>query len=133
MIVSDSVILRLEQAKESLIEAETLKNNNLLRGAINRAYYAMFYAVMALATLKDHVTSKHSGIIAFFDKEFIKTKLFSPGLSRALHLGFDRRQSNDYGEIWDVNEEEAFSALADATAFVKAVDTYIQEWNKRAE
>lgn len=63
MNISNPVKLRLEQAKESLIEAETLKNNNLFRGAINRAYYAMFYSVMALATLNDYVTSKHSGLI----------------------------------------------------------------------
>ena len=39
----------MEQARESLKEGETLKSHGLFRGTINRAYYAMFYAVMALA------------------------------------------------------------------------------------
>lgn len=126
MTMSDPVRLRLEQAKESLVEAKTLRENNLFRGVINRAYYAMFYSVMALATLKDHVTTKHSGMIAFFDKEFIKTKVFSPELSRALHLGFDRRQSSDYGEIWGISEEEAISAINNATMFVETIEAYLR-------
>ncbi len=38
MTIAAPIKLRLDQARESLIEAETLKNNNLFRGAINRAY-----------------------------------------------------------------------------------------------
>jgi uncharacterized protein (UPF0332 family) len=109
-----------------LKEAETLKKNSLYRGTINRAYYAMFYSVMAPATLKDHVTTKHSGMISFFYKEFIKTKILPEELSRVLHLGFDRRQSNDYGEIWGVSEEDAVSALSDAAHFVESVEAYIK-------
>jgi uncharacterized protein (UPF0332 family) len=36
---ADVIRLRLEQAHESLKEAETLKNNGLFHGTINRAYY----------------------------------------------------------------------------------------------
>ncbi len=127
MTIKEAVLLRLEQANESLVEAETLLKSNLYRGAINRSYYAMFYSVMALATYKDHVTTKHTGMIAFFDKEFIKTKILPLDLSRSLHLGFDRRQSNDYGEIWGVGEEEAASALHDAKEFVQAIDNYLRQ------
>ena len=123
----DAVRLRLEQAHESLIEAETLKNNGLFRGTINRAYYAMFYAVMALAVQKNYVTSKHSGMITFFDKEYIKTNIFPAELSRSLHLGFDRRQSSDYGEIWTVDEEEASTGLDQAIAFVQAIEAYFKK------
>jgi uncharacterized protein (UPF0332 family) len=39
---------RLEQAGEALASAELNLTNALDRSAINRAYYAMFYAVLAL-------------------------------------------------------------------------------------
>jgi uncharacterized protein (UPF0332 family) len=124
---TDAVRLRLEQARESLKEAETLKNNGLFRGTINRAYYAMFYAVMALAAQKDYVATKHSGMIAFFDKEFIKAGVFPAELSRSLHLGFDRRQSNDYGEVWAVAEEDASAGLDQAIAFVETIEAYLRK------
>ena len=46
------------------------------RGAVNRAYYAMFYAVHALAVIREVSTSKNTGMIGFFDRDFIKTNIF---------------------------------------------------------
>jgi len=42
---------RLEQADESLKAAETLLKEGLLGSAVNRAYYAMFYSVLALLAI----------------------------------------------------------------------------------
>jgi uncharacterized protein (UPF0332 family) len=39
---------RLEQADESLEAARTLLEKELIRPSVNRAYYDMFYAVLAL-------------------------------------------------------------------------------------
>lgn len=67
-------LYRLNQAEETLIEAEKMITNNFSpRTIINRAYYSMFYALLALF-LKTGInikTSKHIGIISLFDKEFI--------------------------------------------------------------
>ena len=52
---------RIEQAHDTLREAEILLNAAALRGTINRAYYAMFYALLALLATKQLGTSKHSG------------------------------------------------------------------------
>jgi uncharacterized protein (UPF0332 family) len=116
---------RPNQSEESLLEAETLMQSSLWRGAINRAYYAMFYAVLALAVYKQEVTSKHTGVIAFFDKDFVKTGIFTKDLSRSLHLAFERRQNNDYGEVFTVSEDEANQSLKDARFFVKALEEYV--------
>ena len=39
---------RLERAQETLVEARLLVDKDLFSGAINRIYYAMFYAILAL-------------------------------------------------------------------------------------
>lgn len=44
-----AVRARMDQAHETLKEAEVLFEQGFLRGAINRSYYAMFYAVLAPA------------------------------------------------------------------------------------
>ena len=60
------IAYRLREAEETLHDAEKMLQNNLTpRSVINRAYYAMFYAVLALfisagINLK---TSKHSVVI----------------------------------------------------------------------
>jgi hypothetical protein len=48
------------------------------------------------------------------------------GLSPSLHLGFDRRQSSDYGEGWTVDEDEASLGLAQAIDFVQAIEAYLK-------
>jgi uncharacterized protein (UPF0332 family) len=73
----DLIGFRLQQARETLQEANALYHAAMLRGSINRAYYAMFYAVMALAVFRQEVTAKHSGDIAFFDREFVRKEIFS--------------------------------------------------------
>ena len=72
----DLVRYRLEQAPvEALTEAA--RDAGAFRGAINRAYYAMFYALLGLPATRQLGASKHSGAIALFDREFVRT-----GISR---------------------------------------------------
>jgi uncharacterized protein (UPF0332 family) len=117
---------RLGQAHETLAEASALFKMSFWRGVINRSYYAMFYAVLALAVLRQQITSKHSGVLAFFDREFIKEGIFPKEMSRSFHLAFDRRQTNDYGEIFTVSEEEAKQALEEAQNFVATIEDYLK-------
>jgi len=67
---------RLKQAAESLEEAEFLMSGKKSpRSIINRAYYAMFYAVLALLVNEPYASSKHTGVLAYFNKNFIKSGL----------------------------------------------------------
>jgi len=50
----------LEQADEALAAATLNLTNGLHRSAVNRVYYAMFYAVLALLATHHAETSKHS-------------------------------------------------------------------------
>lgn len=126
----ERIRFRLTQAQEALREAKNLLVASLYRGTINRAYYAMFYSVLALTVREGIPLSKHSGAIAFFDKEFIKTNILPRDLSKKLHTGFDRRQISDYGEIWTVDQAEAETAYAEAVDFVTSIEAYIQSLPK---
>jgi uncharacterized protein len=124
--LEDLLRYRLEQAHETLREAEILLGEAALRGTVSRAYYAMFYALLALLATKQLGTSKHSGAISLFDREFVKTGLFPHELSRALHLAFDRRQTHDYGEMVPITAQIAEETVGDARIFVGAVETHLQ-------
>lgn len=69
---------RLVEAEETIADAKLLlASGRSSRSVVNRAYYAMFYSVLALLIAEEveHKTSKHSGIIAIFDKEIVHTGL----------------------------------------------------------
>lgn len=124
------VQLRLRQAKESLLEAKALLEIDLWRGAINRSYYAMFYALLALSVQRQKVISKHSGLIAFFDQDFVKQGILPKELSKSIHLAFQRRQEHDYGNVFEVSLKEAREAYDDAGTFVDAIVQYLKSPNR---
>jgi uncharacterized protein (UPF0332 family) len=118
---------RLEQAVETLREASLLLDQSAWRGAQNRAYYAMFYAVHALLATRQLGSSKHSGVLALFDREFVKPGLLPIALSRSLRLAFNRRQSWDYGEVEVLDPDEITEMVAEAKLFVQAIEEFLRE------
>lgn len=91
-------IYRREQAITTLSEAQRMIEMRFSsRTIINRAYYSMFYMALALFLKKEVqvTTSKHSGIMSVFDKEFILPGILDRNLSRSLHRMFDRRMEFD--------------------------------------
>lgn len=124
--VSELVRLRLKQAQETLVDARTLlEAGRTPRSVVNRAYYAMFYAVMALLQTIGKAASKHAGVISLFDKEFVHTGVFSVELSRALHEAFDERHESDYETVETASRDEAAELLAKAERFVEHVAEYL--------
>ena len=64
---------RLQRAKETLLEVETHIENKFWNTAINRLYYACFYAVGALLIRHGVETSSHSGTRLKFGQLFVRT------------------------------------------------------------
>jgi uncharacterized protein (UPF0332 family) len=85
----------------------------------------MFYGVMALLAIKMMETSKHGGAIGLFDREYVKTGLFSKDFSRWLHRAFDLRQRCDYEAQFKVSGKDARITLDTAEKFVSKVKSVI--------
>ena len=117
---------RLEQAQEALSAAELNLTSHLERSAVNRAYYAMFYAVLALLASTQTETSRHSGAMAQFDERYVKPALFEKEYSRWLHKAFLQRQSADYGAEMPLTHDEIRELLLHARQFVNTVREHLQ-------
>ena len=66
-------VLWLEKAGESLASAESELNADRLSFAVNRLYYAVFYAATALFALEDRRLAKHAAVRSALHKDFIRT------------------------------------------------------------
>jgi uncharacterized protein (UPF0332 family) len=74
------VAKRMQQAAECLDDGRYLLSAGRgARTAVNRAYYAAFYVVLALLQTIGKTPRKHKGALALFDTEFIKTSLATRG------------------------------------------------------
>ena len=119
---------RLRQAEESLDEAKYLFDGyKSPRSVINRAYYAMFYAVLAMLVFESYSSSKHSGVLSYFNRQYVKTGLFSEDLGRALNKAFDLRQRGDYREEVVLTREQVAPFLNRAKEFVDFVRVFLKE------
>lgn len=102
----DLIQYRIECADEALHDARILKENGGSPASIvNRAYYSVFYATLALLVTVDSEPSKHSGVLAKFDELFVRQGIFPKEMSRILHHAFDMRQAGDYQKSKVITEE----------------------------
>ncbi len=117
------VAYRMDQARAALEEALVLHRSGYTTlGVVNRAYYAMFYAVLALLQKSGHAPRKHAGVIALFDSEFVRKGHFDKIYSRHLHQAFNLRQTSDYQPGEPVDEDTTDTLLKNAAAFIRAVE-----------
>lgn len=87
---------RIERSKEMLKDAETLLAGGSLISAVNRMYYCMFYAVVALLKTGNMSSSKHSGVRAMFNQHFVKTGIVPKEIGKFYEKIFNERQEGDY-------------------------------------
>jgi uncharacterized protein (UPF0332 family) len=120
------VARRMQQAAEALEDGRyLLAAGRGARTAVNRAYYAAFYAVLALLQAIGKTPRRHRGVLTLFDTECVRTGLVPKELSAALHQLFDARQEDDYRRLDPVLPEEATDLITVAEQFVQAIRDYI--------
>lgn len=117
---------RLKQAQTALDDAKYLIDGNRSpQSVVNRSYYAMFYAALALLQKISKAPSKHSGVISLFDKEFVMKGIFAKDMSKDFHKVFELRQTVDYKTITPISLNRAREIWHKAGSFVQAVESYL--------
>ena len=111
---------RLTRAREALAEADLLIAGKRWNGALNRLYYALFYAARALLALKRVDSSRHSGVIALFQEHFVKPGSVSADTARVLAQAFAKRQRADYGDFAEASESDVQELRGEADRFIAA-------------
>jgi len=118
---------RIQQAEESLDEAKfLLSGDKSPRSIINRLYYAMFYGVLALLVYEPYSSSKHSGVVSYFNRRFIKGGVFPKELGLWINKAFELRQRGDYREQVELSVEQIQPFIERAAAFIEAVKGQLQ-------
>jgi hypothetical protein len=86
------ITYRLKKATETLDDAALLIDNQKWNSAINRLYYAAYYAVSALLTRDELNTKTHNGVKTQFFLNYVKTGIFSLEMGK---LGYPRKVGQD--------------------------------------
>jgi uncharacterized protein (UPF0332 family) len=101
---------RLDQAQTALDDAKFLcEGKRSSQSIVNRAYYAVFYAALALLQKIGKVPSKHTGVLSLFDTEFVIKGIFTKERSKDFH----KFKTSD-----EITAEQAEDAIKRAGLFV---------------
>ena len=113
---------RIEKAKNTLMDAKKYIEDATSESTVNRIYYAMFYAVNALLITRGLASSKHSGIRALFNKEFVNRDLIERAFGKFYTDMYDRRQKGDYRDFVKFEKKDVEVWLETAEAFIDKVE-----------
>ena len=118
---------RLEMAEERLHSSKVLLEAGSYKDSIGRSYYAMFTAVRALLAMEGQDFSKHAGVIAYFQKEFVKTGKVDRKYSKYISQAFQIRNNTDYADFFIVSAQDANEQYEKAKEFLKVIVKYLSE------
>lgn len=115
----------LAKADEKLAAARRDFKDGFFGEVSSRAYYAAFHAVSAVLASQGLTFSSHAQVIGAFNKEFVKTAIFSADTTRKLQRLFEDRQISDYDCTGKIDKETACADLDDAQTLVSVCRDYI--------
>jgi uncharacterized protein (UPF0332 family) len=121
----ESVLLYFDGAREALGHAQFNLDGSIYGVAVNRAYYAFFYAATALLLTIDLARSRHSGVMSAFREHFVRSGIFSVEDSDAYGKAFQLRNVTDYRMVGKADEADARTVVENASRFVKNCETYL--------
>ena len=123
------IAYRLKKSKEALEDARLLATNERWNAAVNRLYYACFYAVSALLVCHNIEAYTHSGCKTQFGLHFIKTGEVDAEQVKLYADLMDWRQKGDYGDMFDFGRETVEPLFAKVEAFLEMISAIIRKSN----
>lgn len=122
---------RLETAYSDLDTAKALYELKQYRAAINRSYYAIFHSLRAVLALDNFDSSKHSGIISYFNLHYVKEGHFDKGISKLISSAFNMREKADYEDFFIAYAEDAELQIEKAEEILSSVKRFLeQKWTR---
>lgn len=118
---------RKEQAERCIRSAKLLAEDEDYKGSANRSYYAIFHCMRSVLALEGKDFSKHSGVSAYFRKEYIKTGIFDIELSDIIREAFDIRSDSDYDDYYLISKEDVMEQIQNAEIFYQKINAYLMQ------
>jgi uncharacterized protein (UPF0332 family) len=113
---------RIKRAKSTLKEVNIHVENKLWSTAVNRLYYACYYAVSALLLQHKIKAQTHAGVRQMFGLHFVKKGLIEKDLARFYTDIFDKRQTSDYDDFIEFSREEVVSLIPSAEQLIEEIE-----------
>lgn len=129
----DIAYYRLKTAEEDLDAAKKLFQDNSIRIANNRAYYAIYHAVSAVHALDKKAYKRHKDAISNFNKDYIRTEIFPKEFGRRIVRAEEIRHNSDYSDFYIAKREDAEGLIGTAEELISLIKRYVCEEAQKTE
>lgn len=121
----EMVKYRISKAHDAIKEAEYCANGKMYIVAINRLYYACYYATSALLLRHGYECGTHKGVKTMLNLHFVAKGKIDKDCAKTLSQLYDSRQSGDYEDFVYFNEEDFANLAPKAQKFIEAIERLI--------
>ncbi len=127
MEVSRIMEQQLKITRERLDAANYLFDGGFYKDSVNRAYYSIYHAAMAILTLKDVQARRSSSVLRVLGLYMIQEGDMGYYYASALKFAKEEREKGDYDIFAEIGEEEAETIIGDAEKFLKRVEELVEQ------
>ena len=118
---------RFDRAVETLEVAKELYASGKFRDSNNRSYYAAFYAIKAIYTIRGVDFKKHKTLLANFNKEYVATAIFPREIGRKISTLALIREQSDYNDFYMASKQESQQQVEIAEELITLVREYLNK------
>ena len=121
------IALRIRKAGDTLKEAEGIASLNYWNAVANRLYYACYYITSALLIKYNFSARTRSGITHLLGLHFVANGIVKKESGQLYSKLFDLRQTGDYDDLYNLNEEDVKPLIEEAKLYIKELQKIISE------
>ena len=107
--------------------AVLLYNAGQWNSAVNRLYYACFYAASALLLKRGIGAKSHAGVIAKFSESVVRTHEMTADEYKVYSKLLNWRTKGDYSDMFDFCKEDLDDVMKPTRVFIDGVKELIAE------
>lgn len=115
----------MDRARQALNAARLDVEHDQPEAAINRAYYAAFYATRAALYQEGESPRSHKGVRVRLAERFVRTGRLDRATAGILHAAEVARLKADYDAFSVFDTAAAQDLIADVERFVEAIETLL--------
>ena len=123
----DLCIYRIRNAVETLGVAALCLESQHYKDSINRSYYAAFYAIKAVLALEEIGFKRHKDAVAYFNKTYVATEIFSRETGKKLGRLKQERESSDYDDFYVASLTDATDQYNSAKLIIDEIEKYLAD------
>ncbi len=116
----------IDKADDCLESAVYNMKGGFYDAAVNRSYYSIFDATVALLHAIGETAKSHKCVQIKFNECFILTQILPESANQIVASSFSKRQMGDY-DLWSEIMEVAKKVVEDAAEFIVLTKSYLSK------